>query len=67
MQGPGETDLLETEAFSKLQISRTEVHESDNMVLFRLFKGFVTDPTTPRNWIVSRNGEEWLRINYLQQ
>ncbi|KAG1825378.1 hypothetical protein EV424DRAFT_1320115, partial [Suillus variegatus] len=34
MQGPGETDLLETEAFSKLLISRTEVHESDNMVLF---------------------------------
>ncbi|KAG1887911.1 uncharacterized protein F5891DRAFT_966573, partial [Suillus fuscotomentosus] len=67
MQGPGETDLLETEAFSKLLISRTEVHESDNMVLFRLFKGFVTDPTTPRDRIVSRNGEEWLRINYLQQ
>lgn len=67
MQGPGETDLLETEAFSKLLISRTEVHESDNMVLFRLFKGFVTDPTTPRDQIVSRNGEEWLRINYLQQ
>ncbi|KAG2106101.1 hypothetical protein BD769DRAFT_1366791 [Suillus cothurnatus] len=67
MQGPGETDLLETEAFSKLLISRTNVHESDNMVLFRLFKGFITDPTTPRDRIVSHDGEEWLRINYLQQ
>ncbi|KAG1809006.1 hypothetical protein EV424DRAFT_1328566 [Suillus variegatus] len=67
MQGPGETDLLETEAFSKLLILRTEVHKSDNMVLFRLFKGFVTDPTTPHDRIVSCNGEEWLRINYLQQ
>ncbi|KAG2738529.1 hypothetical protein P692DRAFT_20758853, partial [Suillus brevipes Sb2] len=67
MQGPGETDLLETEAFSKLLISRTKVHESDNTVLFRLFKDFVTDPTTPRDRIVSHNGEEWLRINYLQQ
>ncbi|KAG1859811.1 hypothetical protein F4604DRAFT_2036666 [Suillus subluteus] len=67
MQGPGETDLLETEAFSKLLISRTEVHESDNMVLFRLFKGFITDPTTPCDRIVSHDGEEWLRINYLQQ
>ncbi|KAG1804558.1 hypothetical protein EV424DRAFT_1351258 [Suillus variegatus] len=57
----------QTEAFSKLLISRTEVHKSDNMVLFRLFKGFVTDPTTPHDRIVSRNGEEWLRINYLQQ
>ncbi|KAG0694993.1 hypothetical protein DFH29DRAFT_880333 [Suillus ampliporus] len=67
MQGPGETDLLETEAFSKLLISRTTVHESDDTVLFRLFKGFVTDPTTPHDRIVSHDGEEWLRINYLQK
>ncbi|KAG1863232.1 hypothetical protein DFJ58DRAFT_839201 [Suillus subalutaceus] len=67
MQGPGETDLLETEAFSKLLISCTEVHELDYMVLFPLFKGFVTDPTTPCDWTVSHDGEEWLRINYLQQ
>ncbi|KAG2110453.1 hypothetical protein BD769DRAFT_1303856, partial [Suillus cothurnatus] len=31
MQGPGETDLLETEAFSKLLNSRTKVYESDDM------------------------------------
>ncbi|KAG0694810.1 hypothetical protein DFH29DRAFT_1006019 [Suillus ampliporus] len=67
MQGPGETDLLETEAFSKLLVSRTTVHKSDDTVLFRLFKGFVTDPTTPRDRIVSHDGEEWLRINYLQK
>ncbi|KAG1841954.1 hypothetical protein F4604DRAFT_1597732 [Suillus subluteus] len=67
MQGPGETDLLETEVFSKLLISCTNVHESDNMVLFQLFKGFITDPTTPRDRIVSRDGEQWLRTNYLQQ
>ncbi|KAG2125201.1 hypothetical protein BD769DRAFT_1388490 [Suillus cothurnatus] len=67
MQGPGETDLLETEVFLKLLISCTNVHKSDNMVLFWLFKGFITDPTTPHDWIVSHDGEEWLRINYLQQ
>ncbi|KAG2039032.1 hypothetical protein BDR03DRAFT_981073 [Suillus americanus] len=67
MQGPGETDLLETKAFSKLLILCTEVHKSDNMVLFRLFKGFITDPTTPHNRIISHDGGEWLKINYLQQ
>jgi hypothetical protein len=67
MQGPGETDLLETKALLKLLISCTKVHESDNMVLFQLFKGFITDPTTPYDRIVSCDSEEWLRINYLQQ
>jgi hypothetical protein len=33
------------------------------MVLFQLFKGFITDPTTPCDWIVSHDGEKWLRIN----
>jgi len=32
MQGPGETDLLETKALLKLLISCTKVHESDNMI-----------------------------------
>jgi hypothetical protein len=36
MQGPGETDLLETEAFSKLLNSCTKVYESDDMVLSSL-------------------------------
>ena len=66
MQGPGEIDLLETEAFSKLLVSRTEIHDSDGTVLFRLFKGFITEPSTPRDRIVTRSGEEWLRISYLQ-
>ncbi|KAG2127005.1 hypothetical protein BD769DRAFT_1387902 [Suillus cothurnatus] len=52
----GETNLLETKAFLKLFISCTKVHESDNMVLFQLFKGFITDPTTPCDWIVSHDG-----------
>jgi len=66
MQGPGEIDLLETEAFSKLLVSRTEIHDSDGTVLFRLFKGFITEPSTPRDRIVTRSGEEWLRISYFQ-
>lgn len=66
LQGPGEIDLLETEAFAKLLVSRTEVHD-DGAVLFRLFTDFVVDPSTPRDRIIIRNDEQWLRINFLQQ
>lgn len=60
-------DLLETEAFAKLLISRTEVHDSDGIVIFRLFKGFITDTSTPRDRVITRGGQEWLRINYYLQ
>ncbi|KAG0692816.1 hypothetical protein DFH29DRAFT_1043843 [Suillus ampliporus] len=66
MQGPGDMDMLETEAFAKLLVSRTEVHD-DGTVLFRLFKDFIVDPSTPRERIVTRNDKEWLMISYLQQ
>lgn len=64
MHGPGDMDILETEAFAKLLVSRTEVHD-DGTVLFRLLKDFVVDPSTPRERIVTRNNNEWLMINYL--
>ncbi|KAG2085011.1 uncharacterized protein F5147DRAFT_782255 [Suillus discolor] len=66
MQGPGEMDLLETEAFAKLLASRTEIRE-DGAVLFQLFTNFVVDPSTPRERIVTHNDKQWLRINFLQQ
>ncbi|KAG2096967.1 uncharacterized protein F5147DRAFT_816815 [Suillus discolor] len=66
MQGPGDMDTLETEAFAKLLVSCTEVHD-DGTVLFRLFKDFIIDPSTPRERIVTHNNNEWLMINYLQQ
>ncbi|KAG1797189.1 hypothetical protein EV424DRAFT_1333526 [Suillus variegatus] len=66
LQGPGEMDLLETEAFAKLLVSRTEIHQ-DGAVLFRLFTDFIVDPSTPRDCIVVRDDKQWLRINFLQQ
>lgn len=66
MQGPGDMDTLETEAFAKLLVSRTEVHDNGT-VLFRLFKDFIIDPSTPHERIVTHNNNEWLTINYLQQ
>ncbi|KAG1751552.1 uncharacterized protein EDB91DRAFT_1078312 [Suillus paluster] len=60
MQGLGEMDLLETEAFAKLLASCTEIRE-DGAVLFQLFAHFVVDPSTPHN------DKQWLRINFLQQ
>ncbi|KAG1765854.1 hypothetical protein EV702DRAFT_1151163 [Suillus placidus] len=65
-QGPGEMDILETEAFAKLLASRTEIRE-DGAVLFRLFTDIVVDSSTPRDRIVTHNGNQWLRINFLQQ
>ncbi|KAG2351925.1 hypothetical protein BDR07DRAFT_1316659, partial [Suillus spraguei] len=46
MHGPGDMDMLETEAFAKLLVSCTEVHD-DGAVLFQLFKDFMIDPSTP--------------------
>ncbi|KAG2091336.1 uncharacterized protein F5147DRAFT_643230 [Suillus discolor] len=66
LQGPGEMDLLETEAFAKLLVSRTEIHE-DGAVLFRLFTDFIVDPSTPCDRIVVHDDKQWLRINFLQQ
>ncbi|KAG1765183.1 hypothetical protein EV702DRAFT_981654, partial [Suillus placidus] len=66
MQGPGEMDLLEMEAFAKLLASCTEICE-DGAVLFQLFADFVVDPSIPRNRIVTYNDKQWLRINFLQQ
>jgi hypothetical protein len=66
MQGPGEMDLLEMEAFSRLMLSRIEIRD-DGAVLFRLFKDFVVDASTPHDRIVTHNGKEWLTVNYLQQ
>ncbi|KAG2059579.1 hypothetical protein BDR06DRAFT_1066230, partial [Suillus hirtellus] len=66
LQGPGEMDLLETEAFAKLLVSRTEICQ-DGAVLFRLFTDFIVDPLTPRDRIVVRDDKQWLRINFLQQ
>ncbi|OJA14451.1 hypothetical protein AZE42_11302 [Rhizopogon vesiculosus] len=66
MQGPGEMDLLETEAFAKLLVSCIEVND-DDMVLFQLFKVFAVDPSTPRDRIVTCDDKEWLAVSYLQQ
>ncbi|KAG1777240.1 hypothetical protein EV702DRAFT_1005393 [Suillus placidus] len=65
-QGPGEMDILEMEAFAKLLASRTEIRE-DGAVLFRLFTDIVVDSSTPRDCIVTHDGNQWLRINFLQQ
>ncbi|KAG0698511.1 hypothetical protein DFH29DRAFT_1018080 [Suillus ampliporus] len=65
-QGPGEMDMLETEAFAKLLTSCTEVRE-DGAVLFRLFADFIVDSSTPHDHIVTHDGNQWLRINLLQQ
>ncbi|KAG1747821.1 uncharacterized protein EDB91DRAFT_1048338, partial [Suillus paluster] len=66
MQGPGEMDLLETEAFAKLLVSCTKVH-NNGTVLCRLFKDFVINPSTPHNRIITHDDKEWLMISYLQQ
>ncbi|KAG1720846.1 hypothetical protein EDB19DRAFT_1917696 [Suillus lakei] len=65
-QGPGEMDMLETEAFVKLLASCTEIHE-DGAVLFRLFADFVVDSSTPCDHIITHDGNQWLQINFLQQ
>ncbi|KAG1776098.1 hypothetical protein EV702DRAFT_1269133 [Suillus placidus] len=65
-QGPGEMDILEMEAFAKLLASRTEIRE-DGAVLFCLFTDIVVDSSTPRDRIVTHDGNQWLRINFLQQ
>ncbi|OJA15344.1 hypothetical protein AZE42_07554 [Rhizopogon vesiculosus] len=59
MQEPGKMDLLETEAFAKLLVSRIEVH-GDGTVLFQLFKDFAVDLSMPRDRIVTRDDKEWL-------
>ncbi|KAG1764260.1 hypothetical protein EV702DRAFT_1014433 [Suillus placidus] len=58
-QGPGEMDILETEAFAKLLASRTEIRE-DGAVLFRLFTDIVVDSSTPHDRIVTHDGNQWL-------
>ncbi|KAF8832967.1 hypothetical protein BDN67DRAFT_976767 [Paxillus ammoniavirescens] len=63
--------MLEAQAFATMLQARTIILTDDNSApstaLFKLYKDFALDGSTPDSRIVNHDGDDCLRINYLEQ
>jgi len=65
MHQPGNLTIMEGEAFAAL--AQSHIFTADGRILFRLFKEFEVDLSTPDHYFHVHDGVKHLHISYLEQ